>query len=447
MEEVAIVCSNKDNSSLGGIAVVDIRTGSNMCSNFKNCVTEPNGVCVVGGTSGYSGVGCSSGDYIVACQAAKPIINVWQWGKAQVHYTCHVQEISTSVVCDPCGTYLIAGTKKGWLYCWELSTGNLLYSWQGHFKSITKLMFSGCGNYCISSSEDGAIKVWELATIIGDFNSGSLKRQMIQPYRSWNPHTLAIKDFTVIGVVSTFRVVSCSIDKTIVMFDVHSNKQCYRAAFPQPLESLCVNVSQDIVFSGASNGDIYLLDLSIAAIGISAAHAKIIVQDNIHSNGYKNSNDSQSTNTITMSGHTRAVTALAASIDNNTIVSVSMDGSMRVWDILSRQCLKDIKPLNKMALTNIKIILKPEHILTGVTKTTLTPFEHLKKYTDTASGNKVTLSSRLLGSIPDSVSNRAAKHKIHHTMKVNVQGLSNDLAITQDDTIDSEESVGKKVKV
>ena len=446
MEEVAIICSNKDNSSLGGIAVVDIRTGGSMCSNFKNCVTEPNGICVVGGASGYSGVGCNSGDYIVACQAAKPIINVWQWGKAQVHYTCHIQEISTSVVCDPCGTYLLAGTKKGWLYCWELSTGSLLYSWQGHFKSITKLMFSVCGNYCVSSSEDGAIKVWELAAIVGDYNSGSLKRQMIQPYRSWNPHTLTIKDFTIIGVVSTLRIVSCSLDKTIVMFDVHSNKQCYRAAFPQPLESVCINVSQDIIFSGASNGDIYLLDISLAAVGISAAHAKIIVQDNMHVNSYDKISDPQSNNITAMSGHTRAVTSLAASIDNNTIVSVSMDGSMRVWDILSRQCLKELKPLNKMALTNVKIILKPEHILTGVTKTTLTPFEHLKKYSDTSSNitDKVSLGTRLLGSIPNNTSKRSIKYNVHHTIKLDVQGLPGD---KQDDNIESEESVGKKTKL
>lgn len=63
-------------------------------------------------------------------------------------------------------------------------------------------------------------------------------------------------------------------------------------------------------------------------------------------------------------------------------------------------------------------------------------------------GSNVTLSSRLIGSIPDSSTNkRIIKHKIHHTIKVNIQGLSNDLSNKQDDTVASEESVVKKTKV
>ena len=103
MEEVILVTSAKESE---GVGVFDVRTGSTVCTNFKNCGCDSAGddiqytpdtnltslkiltcyvtvICSVGGPSSFAGQGYS-GDYVVVSQSKKPQINVWQWGKPQV---------------------------------------------------------------------------------------------------------------------------------------------------------------------------------------------------------------------------------------------------------------------------------------------------------------------------------------------------------------------------
>ena len=54
-------------------------------------------------------------------------------------------------------------------------------------------------------------------------------------------------------------------------------------------------------------------------------------------------------------GHSKAVTGLAMSQDNSTLVSSSCDGSLRVWNVWTRQCLRESKPLHKAAISNMLV--------------------------------------------------------------------------------------------
>jgi pre-rRNA-processing protein IPI3 len=171
-------------------------------------------------------------------------------------------------------------------------------------------------------------------------SSGAASRKSVAPYRSWSPHTLAARDLCVIGGLGgpTLRVMTCSLDRTVVLFDVHacppSGKQVVRMSLGGPLESVACRPAGDLAFAGSSGGAIYVVDLSAAAAGISAAASADAGAARV------------------LEGHTRAVTALACSLDNVTLVSASEDGSLRVWDMVTRQCLREVQPLNKTALTN-----------------------------------------------------------------------------------------------
>jgi WD40 repeat protein len=288
------------------------------------------------------------------------------------------------------------------------------------------------------------IRAWDISIIVDQSTITMSGKKTIVPYRSWNPHTLSVKDINVMGILSSIRVISCSIDRTVIMYDVHSGKQCFRFSLPHPLEAIVCNYTQDIAFVGSTNGEIYTIDLSIAAIGLSAAHTKIgfssITNNNnsniINNNNSLGSNNSSSSSsskknsttpsksnigntptrsnelpngTSVLTGHTRAVSTLSCSIDNNTLISSSQDGSLRVWDIDSRQCLREVKPLNKTSLSNSLVVLHSEHLLNSIHKPTLTPCEHLKKYSESSTSGSNTsstplsspylLSPRLMGSV------------------------------------------------
>lgn len=393
MNEIIIVSSNKESG--GGIAVLDVhRAGSAVCTNFKNSISDSHCLCVVGGSSSYSGLGSGNSDYIIASQSKKPVLNVYQWGKPQPHQQCHIQEITTSVACDATGTYLLGGTKKGWIYCWELGTGQLLTSWQAHFKSITKIVFTPCSHFAISCSEDGMARAWELSTVVAhdasvlSTDQSKTKRAAVMaPYRSWSPHTLPVKDMATLGGLHTVRLLTVSLDRTVVLHDMHANKQILRVAFPQPLESLGVSRTGDVAFLGSSGGEVYIFDISAAAAAMTSAHAAGI--DGQHGRGVTGGSaisSGSSSSYQTLEGHARAVTAIACSIDSTTLITGSEDGSVRVWDSWTRQCLREMKPMAKAAISGLVLLQRPEMLALTGQKPICAPLEHLKKYSDEAGG-------------------------------------------------------------
>lgn len=105
MNEVILLTSSKESN----VVLVDCQTWS-VSVALKHCVADSGGtVCLLGrGRSGYSGDG-AAGDYVAVAQAKKPLIHIWQWGKPQVMFACHVQEIVTSMASDFTGVYLFAG--------------------------------------------------------------------------------------------------------------------------------------------------------------------------------------------------------------------------------------------------------------------------------------------------------------------------------------------------
>ena len=149
---------------------------------------------------------------------------------------------------------------------------------------------------------------------------------------------------------SSLRVLTCSLDRHIALYDMNTSRICLKVLFPSPLESVVSNHTLDYFFAGSSEGTIFILDVSISAVSASAAHALLVKRGQIISG-----KNEQPTAISSLSGHQRAVTGLDFSLDNRTLVSISEDGSLRLWDSLSRQCVKELYPLGKNPLTNLKV--------------------------------------------------------------------------------------------
>ena len=396
---VLVTSANEGNK---GIAINDFN-GSNLATNFKDCVADTGALCLVGGTSAFSGQG-AAGDYVVAAQSKKPIINVYHWGKPQVHYQCHVQEITTAITADSSGTYLLGGTKRGWVYIWEMASGALLTSFQAHFKAVTHIRVTARSDFFISASEDGMARCWDLCSIVGNAAAaaaGNKRNAGVQPFRSWNPHTLAIKGMHIVECGSSVRVFTCSIDRNVVIHDVHTNKQCHRLALPQALESLVCTAAGDYAFVGGSNGTVFVLDLSLTAAAKHATHASSAttsMSSQLHASGLHGAGTGTSTvggdasmsTSVTncLEGHSKAVVSLSIAADGRHLVSGSDDASVRIWDIESLQCLHEIA--QPRAVSNVLALRCPEMLQNAtISRPKLAPFEHLKKYTDAtkASGN------------------------------------------------------------
>ncbi len=188
-----------------------------------------------------------------------------------------------------------------------------------------------------------------------------------------------------IDSVGLLRVATCSMDRTVVIYDILASKQVLRISLPLSLESITCNPGEDVLCIGSTNGTIFVIDLTVTAIGISASQSQIGYLGENASSGKSATqpvaskfatgsttsavqnlvasrvdNNSLSTSglprgTSVLEGHTKTVSSLSFSMDNSTLISASEDGTLRMWDVWTRQCIRECKPLSKFSITNCMV--------------------------------------------------------------------------------------------
>ena len=172
---------------------------------------------------------------------------------------------------------------------------------------------------------------------------------------------------------------------------VYSAKQCFNYTFPNSIEAVTANSNMDFIFGGSSSGVIYRLNFSTFSHSYNQ-QAKLGLMLDTNKNG-------DSHNIKSMIGHTSNITCLQCSIENN-LISSSLDGSIRIWNIISGQCLKEMKPFQKKAITDFTLIIKSDQL--DDFKNVIIPFEPLKKYDNASVSNGSStipkLGTRLIGS-------------------------------------------------
>ena len=77
---------------------------------------------------------------------------------------------------------------------------------------------------------------------------------------SWSPHTLSIKDCHVLESITPafYRVATGSLDRSVVIYDVHQATVVLRLSFPASSQSLTCNSTQDFLYAWDSTVSIHL---------------------------------------------------------------------------------------------------------------------------------------------------------------------------------------------
>lgn len=139
----------------------------------------------------------------------------------------------------------------------------------------------------------------------------------------------------------------------------------------------------DFCFVGDSIGSIHVIDMSIVAanittsttrsiskeVGLSASTLSIAASSGSISQApssvgsYSKSSPSSKHESYSpvarvLQGHSRAVTVICTSLDNATLISASEDGTLRIWDMWTGQCLRVLSPLNNSPITNAMVTMR-----------------------------------------------------------------------------------------
>jgi WD40 repeat protein len=199
-------------------------------------------------------------------------------------------DVITSLAISPDNSILVGGSwKKIWV--WNLQTGGIIRSIEGHSHWVLSVAISSDGNTLVSGSADKNIKVWNIKT-------GQLIHTLIDLswYSSW---------VTAVAITPDGKtIVSGSTTKTIKTWDLNTGNLKETLQDPKELSSvlsLCISHDGKVIACGSTNNKITLWNLD---------SGKLI---------------------RSIEGHSAWIQSLIITSDNTTLISGSRDGVVKFW--------------------------------------------------------------------------------------------------------------------
>lgn len=314
-----------------------------------------------GGGSGSSNDGCSENNKAMRWKVRPPRA---------------LSRSSQSMSLSPDRRYLVAGCADGTCLLWDwtdITGDNLVCSWNAHYRSVTCVSFdtNDDGSTLFTAGEDGVVNAWCLLDLV-DRDAATESMNAVRPFRTWSEHHLPVTSLCILpgsGRGST-RLVSSSLDRNLVMMELGdggggtNGRTLARMCLPSGLRTVITDPIGGRLYCGGVDGTIYIVDMCEYAIRVSSesdgggggagsfayANASGIVGSSGDSTGYLNE----------LRGHTKAINCLALldpSISSGVggsmtilLASGSDDGTVRVWDLLARSCVKVLRPWSSSSI-------------------------------------------------------------------------------------------------
>ncbi|MEY2934666.1 MAG: hypothetical protein RL033_5415, partial [Pseudomonadota bacterium] len=146
----------------------------------------------------------------------------------------------TSVALSTHGCRAVSGSNDAMLKVWDLESGELLRTLQGHTARVSSVGLSGDGQRALSAADDGTLRLW-------DVESG-------KPLRTFAAHTSALTSVAFSG--DGRWALSIAYDRTLKLWDLETRP----SVTPTPVDACLVSFSGDA-------------DMTAVAVDASARYA------------------------------------------------------------------------------------------------------------------------------------------------------------------------------
>jgi pre-rRNA-processing protein IPI3 len=262
-----------------------------------------------------------SNEWILSSQSKDSLITLWKIGEKKIHQKFRLDESIGPLLISQSGDLCFAGGVNGTILCWEVSSGRLVCSWSGHSKGVRCLRSTSDASYLVTGGEDGVVSLWAMMDIEQMTNGEGCKT--ICERHSFVDHSQAVTDMFVSGGGVRGRIFTTSLDRTARIFEILSRQLLRTISFDTYLTSIAISTDEKHMFLGGAGGDIMVVNL-----WNGPQSSDNIVQSQ------------ESGEHLTLAGHSATVTNILMNEHDSQIISSSEDGSIKVWDVASRQCIQ-----------------------------------------------------------------------------------------------------------
>ncbi len=189
-------------------------------------------------------------------------------------------------------------------------------SWEAHYSSVTVLQFSRDGGLLLSGGNDAIIACWNLLLLLDGGPS---------PAPMWTTCANALSVTGLQWGPGGNRIYSSCMDRTTRVWEASNGALVHTVIAREPLLCVACDCEENWLFMGGGKGTIF-------AVGLGGSAA--IPSDALPE----------------LRGHNGAVTSLQCSYNDSFLISTGEDGSTRVWDTVSGQCLRVVKLFSSRGL-------------------------------------------------------------------------------------------------
>ncbi len=306
-----VLVTADDNGKPYNVRLWNPSTGAFLSGYKGGAATAPNTFCVV------------ADSFLISAGTSKPLLNVWRQHRQDLHSACRlvapggpVRALSGS----PSGRHLAAAVDRD-LFVWQTSSGALLAAARkAHLSEITHLTFTDDGSHLISAGKDGGVSVWPMLHLLTKASSSAT------PWRAWKDHQLDVSGLFVTGGGIHSRVVSVSLDQTCVMRCLISGKLLLKVDVGHVLHCICLDSAETEAFVGGSDGAVRALPLVEPPRSIQVTREQLQGRGRLFRGVAK-----------------KPVRCVSVSLDGRLLASGGDDASVRLWNLISEECIRTLE--------------------------------------------------------------------------------------------------------
>ena len=235
----------------------------------------------------------------------------------QVRQKSFIPEKCWSIACSKDGALCASGGDSGSVHLWDTSTGRLLLSWPAHHAKVNTVAFSDRGAEMVCGSDDTLVSVWSVPQVLSGQNPEII--------HLWSDHTLPISQVCIGAGTSDPFVYVCSLDHTMSIRCMTSGRLLRKFTLQSALTCIAIDSLEHAAYLGSTDGAIYEVSF-------------VEFPDEMRRDA---GGSSQSSNKISIwRSHTSQLNSIAISRNGSMLVSGSEDGTLALWDTVTRQQLR-----------------------------------------------------------------------------------------------------------